>query len=174
MLFVLRQETNPLPLIAAPPPVVLSWRKASRSYPEMQGSLSPGRQRQWQTCCHAVAGGGAKLGPLFTVCLFLSYWDLTGRVGQGQLVIRKLWMPGIPARSVTPEGARRSQLCLSHADEEFPSESRLWQCYWCLLVESLSIAEWFMPFRGQRVLVTYTYMYAQDEKRLDCILSVLY
>lgn len=32
----------------------------------------------------------AKLGPLFTVCLFLSYCDLTGRLGHGQLVIRKL------------------------------------------------------------------------------------
>lgn len=51
-----------------------------------------------------MVGDGAKLGPLFTVCLFLSYWDLTDRAGQGQLVIRKLWMPGIPARSVNSKG----------------------------------------------------------------------
>lgn len=69
----------------------------------VQGSNSPGKQQEWQTCCHAVVGGGAKLGPLFTVCLFLSYWDLTGTVGQGQLVISKPQMPGIPASSINSE-----------------------------------------------------------------------
>lgn len=50
-----------------------------------------------------MASGGAKLGSLFTVCLFLSYWDLTGTVGQRQLVISKLQMPGIPASSINSE-----------------------------------------------------------------------
>lgn len=67
--------------------------------------LAAAGEGAWQTCCQTVVGNGAKLGPLFTVCLFLSYLDLTGRVGQGQLVIRKLWMPGIPARSVNSRGA---------------------------------------------------------------------
>lgn len=58
-----------------------SWRKASCSSPERKAQLALAGKREWQTCCHAVAGGGAKLGPLFTVCLFLSYLDLTGRVG---------------------------------------------------------------------------------------------
>ena len=34
-------------------------------------------------CCLAVAGRGAKLGPLFTVCLFLSYWDSTDKSRAG-------------------------------------------------------------------------------------------
>lgn len=104
-----------------------SWRKKhfflrSRGW----GSVNPGRQWEWQTCCHTAAGGGAILGLLFTVCLFPSNWDLIGRAGgQGQLVIRKLWMPGIPARSVNSKGARHAQLCLFHTGEAFPRESRL-------------------------------------------------
>lgn len=38
---------------------------------QVHGSVSTGRQREWQTCCHAVVGNGAKLGP-FVYCLFIS------------------------------------------------------------------------------------------------------
>lgn len=50
------------------------------------------------------------LALLFTVCLFLSYRVLTDRREQGQLVIRKLRMPGTGARSVW---GRLSNRCFS-------------------------------------------------------------
>lgn len=70
----------------------------------VQASVCPGRQQEWQTCSHTPTGRGAKLGPLFTVCLFLSYWDLTDRVGKGQLVIGELCMPGTTANSANSKG----------------------------------------------------------------------
>lgn len=58
-------------------------------------------------------GGGhpAELDPLFTVCLFPSYQVVMDRREQGQLVIRKLWMPGIGARSVWGQLSKRHFCC---------------------------------------------------------------
>lgn len=60
---------------------------------------------------HAEAARRAKLGPLFTVCLFPSYRVLMDGGEQGQLVIRKSWMPGIAARSVCGRLSKRRFSC---------------------------------------------------------------
>lgn len=102
------------------------------------------KQLRWQrglysrpgcTAQHALAGSKSdksKLSPLFTVCLFLSYWDLTGRVRHGQLVIRKSWMPGIPATSAD-SGMDRASKAVPHR-RVFPR--------WVTLMRRVLVIRW--------------------------------
>lgn len=111
---------------------------------------------QWkqQSRCHALVAEGAKLGPLFTVCLFLSSWDLSDRAGQGQLVIRKLQMPEISLRSANAKEALCPKLCPIQNGHSQMS----WDCQMLLIYfgRGFDATNIVVVFRVNRVIQPYT------------------